>query len=672
MAARSRTRPPTRPRGAAAPAAPQPERRSGRPLLLALVLAAAAYAAYSTSFAGVFVFDDKYAILDNPHIKSLWPLTEAMSAPPENPVSGRPIASLTLAINYALAPDEVRDVMLPGAAGDTSGRTERFLRNVWGYHAVNLLLHVLAGLALLGVTRRTFLGAVLRPRFGEMATPLALIVASIWIVHPLTIDAVTYVCQRTEVLMGLFLLTTIYCAIRAGDEQGRARLAWSAGAIAASALGMGSKQTMVVAPLLVWLWDWTFTRAATRRWLLAGLAATWSVLALLVMHERWPTSVGIAIQGWTPWTYLLTQTGVVTHYLRLVFLPWPLVLDYDGWPMARRIADVWPHVALLSGLFLITAAGVVRRKPWAFAGAAVFLLLGPSSSLLPLPTEIAAERRMYLPLAAVTALAVSSVFAMGQRWVAARGGRRVAMAACAVLAAAVCVSLAALTHARNRDFWSDAGIWADAVAKRPDNPRARVSYGVALAAERRFAEAEPQLREAVRLRDASAPAHGSLGTLLCMTGRAEEGIPHLERALAIDQAYTDAFRNLGEAYASLGHRERAAKYFARAVEVSPDHPFLLSRLGWLLATAPEAAVRDAARAVDAGERAVRVTSRQDVMALDTLAAAYAEARRFTDAAATAREAMTLARQHGDRQTFDEIAGRLALYLSGRPYREPPG
>ena len=84
-------------------------------LLMALVLTAAAGWVYSTSFAGVFVFDDKFAISDNPNIKSLWPLTRAMSAPPEMPVSGRPVASLTLAINYALAPDDVRDLLLPPA-----------------------------------------------------------------------------------------------------------------------------------------------------------------------------------------------------------------------------------------------------------------------------------------------------------------------------------------------------------------------------------------------------------------------------------------------------------------------------------------------------------------------------------------------------------------------------
>jgi tetratricopeptide (TPR) repeat protein len=653
--------------------------------LLALVLAGAAWAAYSTSFRGVFVLDDKFAVLDNPNIRKLWPLTESMSAPPENPVSGRPVASLTLALNYALAPDDVRNAMFPGGAGAPPGTHERFLRNIWGYHLLNLLLHILAGLALFGVVRRTLLSDPLQARFDAASTPLAFAAALIWLVHPLTTDAVTYITQRTEVLMGLWYLLTLYCAIRAGERgvSARRQAWWMAAAIAACALGMGSKQTMLSAPVMVWLWDWMFGSRATRdtstpagrRWpLYAGLAATWILLAALIAHERWPTSVGLNLRGWTPWTYLLTQTGVIAHYLRLSVVPWPLALDYDGWPMARSVLDVAPSAALLTVLFCVTVIGIVRRQPWAYAAAWCFALLAPSSSLLPLPTEVAAERRMYLPLAGLAALTVTSVFLAGRallvRAIAdARARRRVGTLAGLAVVAIVAVTYGTMTHARNRDYWSDEGIWADTVAKRPDNPRARLNYGVDLSMARRYADAEQQLREAVRLNDASAPAHGNLGAVLCAVGRLDEGIPHLERALALDPAYTDAYPNLGEAYGAQGKRAQAAKYFALAVDVSPDNPFLLNRLGWLLATSPEDGVRNGARAVEVGERAVRLTFRQDVTSLDTLAAAYAEAGRFADAVAAGREAVTLAVQQSNDAIVPELRGRLALYEAGQRFRE---
>jgi tetratricopeptide (TPR) repeat protein len=378
-------------------------------------------------------------------------------------------------------------------------------------------------------------------------------------------------------------------------------------------------------------------------------------------------------EGWTPWTYLLTQTGVIVHYLRLSFVPVPLVLDYDGWPMARSVLDVAPQAALLLFLFGATIAAVVRRAPWGFAAAWFFALLAPSSSVLPLATEIAAERRMYTALVAVVALAVIGVYGAGQRLLERlapnRRPRRTVLAVAVVALAAVAGGLGVLTLDRNRDYWSEERIWRDTVDKRPDNPRARLNHGVVLAAERRYPEAEAELREALRLKEPVAKAHLNLGSILCSGQRFEEGVPHLERAVALDPELSTAQANLGEAYGALGRRAQAARHFALAVEGEPDKLFLLNRLGWLLATSPEDDVRDSARAVELGERAVRLTSRQDTVSLDTLAAAYAEAGRFNEAAATAREALALSARRG---TVDQaLADRLSLYASGRTFREPP-
>ena len=682
----ARSRPTARPTARQRPLA-QPPRRRFLPgpvsaLLLALALAGAAGWAYSTSFAGVFVFDDRFAIVENPNIKALWPLTRAMSAPPEAPVSGRPVASLTLAINYALAPPEARDVMAPGEPSAPPGTPELFLRNVWGYHFLNLTLHLLAALALLGVVRRTLLTEGLRPVFGEHATAIAFTVALVWVVHPLLTDAVTYITQRTEVLMGLFYLVTLYCAIRAAAQGtgSRTRTWWVAAAVAACAAGMGSKQTMVTAPLAVALWDWFFDRPTadgTRapRWpLYAGLAGTWLLLAALVAYERWPTSIGFNLEGWTPYTYLLTQTRVLAHYLRLAVLGSPLVLDYDGWPMSRSVLEVAPYALALALVLAVTVAAALKRRPWAFLAATWFLALAPSSSVLPLATEIAAERRMYLPLASLVAAAVIAAYLAGRRVLPAlvadpRRRRLVGTSLAFVLAGGVAFTYGTMTSARNRDYWSDERIWGDAVEKRPTNARARLNYGADLVKAGRAAEAAVHLREAVRLKDSSAPAHANLGASLCALGRLEEGVVHLERALALDPQYTQVYGNLGEAYGALGRHALAAKYFGLAVEATPDTPFLMNRLGWLLATSTQAEVRDGARAVRLGERAVELTSRQDAWSLNMLAAAYAETGRFEAAVGTVREALVVAQRTGQQAFLPELATRLALYARGEPYRE---
>src|SRR3989475_12848490 len=113
-------------------------------------------------------------------------------------------------------------------------------------------------------------------------------------------------------------------------------------------------------------------------------------------------SVGFSFPEW-PWpTYLRTQAGVVAHYLRLAIVPSSLVLDYE-WPAAQSIADVAPQAVMVLALIAVTIWALVRRMPIGFAGAWFFGILAPTSSIIPIVTEIAAEHRMYLPLAAVIA-----------------------------------------------------------------------------------------------------------------------------------------------------------------------------------------------------------------------------------------------------------------------------
>jgi protein O-mannosyl-transferase len=660
-----------------------------------LALCAAGVCAYSTSFAGVFVYDDDLSIVENPHIKTLWPLTQAMSAPPEATVSGRPVASLTLALNYAAASAEARDVMAPDdpaalASGTPAAVAARFYSNVWGYHLFNLAVHLAAALTLFGIVRRTLL------RYGDRfpSTALAFVIALIWIVHPLATESVTYIVQRVESLMGLFYLLTLYCAIRAiddgpahpsagtrrngpsrrdraGNHRRNDRNWWVIGSVACCALGMGTKEVMVTAPIMVWLWDVTFEVDQRRRLrLYGGLAATWIILGLLVAGEHRPQSVGFDL-GWTWWSYLETQAAVVGHYLRLAVVPNPLVFDY-GWPAARSLTQVWPQALLLSALVGLTLLALIKRQPFGFLGAWVFLILAPTSSVLPIASEVAAEHRMYLPAAAVIVAVVIAGYIGGrygfERLISGRRIRRRAeIVSAIVVVAAIVVTFAETTRARNRDYWSDETLWIDTIAKRPSNVRARVGYGIDMLAARRFAEAEKELGTAVALDERDGRAHMNFGSALCAQGRLSEGIRHLERALELDPRLNEAYGLLGEAYSGVGDQRRALTYFMRALDVLPDNRFLLNRVAWLLATSLDGRVRDGAKAVELSERAVRLGGRNPVF-LATLAAAYAEVNRFDDAGAVIREAVAVGRATGQTGFESELGQELALYASGQKLR----
>src|SRR5437764_5148375 len=349
--------------------------------------------AYSNSFACRFIFDDR-TILEDASIRQLWPPWTAMFSP--NNVA-RPAIGLTLAINYRIS----------GLA-------------VWSYHLLNLLIHLLAALALFGIVRRALLGERMRQRFGKAATALAASVALVWAVHPLQTQSVTYIIQRGESLMGLMYLATVYAVIRAAQSASKR---WIIAAVAACAVGMATKPVMATAPIIALLFDVIFITgslktALRRRWALyAMLGSTWIILvATMLAPTPADWSVGFKMKSLTPVEYLQTQFGVIVHYLRLALWPDALVLDY-AWPVARTASAIIPFAAIIISLMAATLWALARRPAVGFLGAWFFLILAPTSSVMPI-ADLAFEHRMYLPLAAVIALFVIGGYAIGQMTIA--------------------------------------------------------------------------------------------------------------------------------------------------------------------------------------------------------------------------------------------------------------
>lgn len=613
---------------------------------------AAGLAAYSNSFAGILVFDDEPALARNPHLGTLLPLSAALQAPPDTTLSGRPVATLSFALDHA-----------------------RSDGGVAAYHQTNLAIHLLNALLVYGTVRRTLATPRFAGRFGGSVPFLALVTGLLFVVHPLGTSAVTYVVQRVEALMGTFLLGTLYAAIRASEHPASSSArGWMALAVVSCAAGMGTKEVMVVAPVLVLLWDWTFARETLRKriGLHLALAGTWTILIGLAANLPRGRSAGFGFTEW-PWaTYVVTQAGVVLHYLRLVFIPSPLVLDYE-WPPATGAAA---HVAaaIVAGLIAATILGLRRRSPTAFIGAWVLGILAPTS-LVPVVTEVAAEHRMYLPLAGVLALIVPGLHAVASR-AASRSpslSRGLAPIVGVGIVAIALLTLGRMTYARNTDYHDYDRIWQDTIAKRPDNARARNNYATSLLAQGRLADAEAQLRAAVRARPSFAEAQANLGASLAAQGRLAEGAEHLREAIALRPGYADAHRNLGEIYALQDRFGDAAAQYQLALGILPDDVSLLNRAGWILATAPEVSVRNGARARELAQRAVRLTGGRDIDSLDTLAAACAEVGDFGCAEAFARMALAAASSQGASRGAAELAARAALYARRIPFRTPdPG
>jgi protein O-mannosyl-transferase len=522
--------------------------------LIPLVLIGAGLGAYSNSFAGAFLLDDHWQILDNLQIRRLWPPWNAMAH------STRPLVQLSLAINYAIGG-----------------------LNVWGYHAFNLVVHLLAGLTLFGLVRRTLESHQLRARYGHATLWFAMAVALVWLVHPLQTESVTYIIQRAESLMGLFYLLTLYCASR-GALSPHPR-SWFIAAILACALGMGSKEVMVSAPLVLLLYDRvfladSFAEVFRRRWgLYLGLAATWGLLGALLATSR-PAEQAVLVTDLTPWRYALTQFGVIVHYLRLTVWPRSLIFDYN-WPLAETVSAVLPWAVLVLALVGGTAQAFRREPALGFLGVWFFLILAPTSSLFPI-ADVAFEHRMYLPLAAVVVLVVigghEAVGVVFRRMAAPAGVRRWLEVSLVVTAVA---ALGSATVRRNEDYRTDLAIWSDTVAKRPDNPRAHNNLGIALDSQRppKLDEAIAHFAEAVRLKPNYAEPHRNLGLALAKQGRNKEAIAHYSQAIRFKRDFAEAHNDLGVALHTEREFKEAVAHFGEAVRLRPGYAEAHNNLG---------------------------------------------------------------------------------------------
>jgi cytochrome c-type biogenesis protein CcmH/NrfG len=596
---------------------------------LAIILACAGVAlgglaAYHNSFAGSFISDDRLSILDNPTIRRLG----SAFFPPKGwtTVSGRPALNFSFALNYAV-----------------SGL------NFWSYHALNLLIHILAGLTLFGVVRRTLelTGPNAEPvwsnpppaRPRSSATSLAFAVALLWTVHPLQTESVTYVVQRAESLMGLFYLLTLYFFVRAagGDEAnppfggglsntkgspesevgGDGRPArpsyagvtcrcWLGLSFLACLLGMLTKEVMVTAPLIVLLYDRSFIRGSfsgalrSRPRFYAALAATWLPLGFLVASGGGNRggSIGIGASA-DAREYLLTQFPAIVRYLQLSVWPRPLVFDHGLQYIgdARAIAI---SAAVLIGLIAATIFALRRRPSLGFLGASFFLILAPSS-LMPGTRQSLAEHRMYLPLAAVIALGVLAAEEGRNRWLQ-RLDRRAGMAFCAVLALAFC----ALTVRRNAVYRSPMAIWSDTAAKQPKNGYAQSVVGALLVEGHRTGEGIARYETAVRLLPAVAELRYDLANALVESGRVDEALDQYAQSARLKPDFAEAQCNWGLALAKNGRISEAVGHFAEAARLNPGNPDLPYFLGVALARCGRLA-----EARDAFEQALKLRPDSD-------------------------------------------------------------
>jgi len=538
--------------------------------------------AFANSFSVPFLFDDYFAIVGNPEVKQLGPLLDYFLRP-------RGLPTLLSALNFRW-----------GGA------------DVWGYHLVNVVLHVANALLVWLISVRLLRLPVLRERYGKRAAALALVIAAVFLVHPLQTMVASYIVQRAESLAALFVLIGVYAYLRgtAAAAQ-RARILWYALLLVAAFLGMASKQTAVVLPLqllLIHVLLRPSAPAADEETAPTGGIPGWALGAalllpvLFVFYLSWdvlfpaeagegqrawmfiPTA-GLEIDGITPWRYLITQFGVVVWYLRLFVLPTWLCFDY-GWPFHDSFWDAGVVAPLAFLLALVALAlSQARRYPLAALGLGwFFLALAPSSSILPIK-DAAFEYRMYLPLFGLALLAVvGGLDAL--RWLGRRFGlsSRQCDTAAAIAAAIWVALLTVLTVQRNEVLQDEYSVFADAAEKAPWNWRNHATVGNTLIALRRPDEAMAAFERAIALNPEAGTPRVPLGDLYSRQGRLDDAeqvlLPATEAAE--ESVAAAAYRQLGDIYKARGNIDTAIEMYREALRRKPDWASTRAQVAYLL------------------------------------------------------------------------------------------
>jgi tetratricopeptide (TPR) repeat protein len=208
-----------------------------------------------------------------------------------------------------------------------------------------------------------------------------------------------------------------------------------------------------------------------------------------------------------------------------------------------------------------------------------------------------------------------------------------------------------------------------AVELMPNNAEVQINFGTALAAQGQTSEAIQCYKKAIDLEPDYAKAHYNLANIFAAQGKLDEAIEHYQQAVNLVPDLIPAHYQLGVLLQSRGKFAAAIAQFRKILELDPRHVAAQNNLAWLLATCPEASLRDGNKAVELARQAVQLSTGGSPEILDTLAAAYAEAGQFPEAVGMARRAMDLSIAKNNRPLADAIQTQLKLYEANLPYRE---
>jgi protein O-mannosyl-transferase len=458
-----------------------------------------------------------------------------------------------------------------------------------------------------------------------------------------------------------------------------------------------TKSSTVMLPVVLGLcWWWQERHWEWRRmpWLLPFLTVSLVASGWTIWEQQYHS--GAIGEEWnhTLLERVVIAGKVVWFYLGKLLWPHPLIFIYPRWQIDATSPLAYLPAVAAAVTFLALWWYRDRGTPaaffaFAYFGVSLFPVLGFFDVYF-FRYSFVGDHLQYLATIGPLVFFAASIIVTLERLP--RSTRSIATpAVCALLL----VVLGVLTWRETFTYTDEETLWRTTIARNPgawighnnlgtlaEPEEAMAHYRRALELNPRFSQAhnnvaallmplgqvDDALRHwatAIEIEPTYADARYNLGSALLQLGRPHDAIPQLQTGLMIDPSNADAQYNLATALMQTGQRAEAIAAFEKARELNPDDVQVLNNLAWLLATSADAKLRNGATAVALAERADQLTAGNDANVVTTLAAAYAEAGRFSDAVAAAKRALALAPS----TLVERIRRQLSLYEAGSPYRE---
>ncbi len=576
------------------------------------------------------------------------------------------------------------------------------------HHLINLLLHITNTLLLFFVFKR-MTGALWQ----------SALVAVLFGLHPLNVESVAWASERKNVLSTFFWMLTILAYVRYTEQPNLYRYL---PVLFVFVLGLMSKPTLVTLPFVLLLLDyWPLRRIK----LIQSCSGSQEALKSIHSESRKSLILRVVLEK----IPLFIFASICICLSALSFQRLNIEISTTSIPVKLRIANalvsyvgyikkmIWPHnltvyypypttlpVWQICGAFLLLicitflAFRWVRSKPYFTIGWLWYIgTLVPATGLVQAGLWPAmADRFVYVPLIGLFIIIAWGMNDLVGRW----PHKKIEFIVIVVtlLSILMVLTMSQIKHWQNGvtlfthtirvthnnslahyelgnaleqqgDFNKAIFHYSKALKINPNYAQAHNNMGYILANQKHYEEAIDHYKEALRIKPNYTEAHNNLGTAFLFQGNEKEAVYHYYEALKNNPNYAGAYYNLGKISANHTNIERAIFFYKKALELNPEMTQALYNLSWILATHEDGRHRNGREALKTAKKLCRITQYQQPLALDTLAAAYAETGQFYKAVITEKKAIKLALPDGPKGFISGLKKRLELYQGNRPYRQ---